>query len=148
MTKKMQMNIIGAGHVGQTLGHLLVKLRRVQIGGVCNRTIASALRAIEFIGEGRSSASIGALPHAALTLITTPDDQIVDACLALSLNAHIQPGDVVIHCSGSQSSDSLRSVQRQGCFVGSVHPIRSFTCSTLSVVEFPGTYCAMEGDLP
>ena len=140
------MNIIGAGHVGQTIGYLLIKSALVRIGAVYNRTEESAFDAIEFIGDGQYCSTIREMPHAQLTLITTPDDCILSACTELSANEHLKPGDVVIHFSGSCSSDSLLPVKQKGCHVASVHPMRSFARPELSVKEYQGTYCAMEGD--
>ena len=140
------MNIIGAGHVGQTIGHLLMKSALVRIGAVYNQTEESAFNAIEFMGGGQYCSSIRKMPHAQLTLITTPDDCILSACTELSANEYLRPRDVVVHFSGSCSSDSLWPAKQKGCHVASVHPMRSFARPALSVNEYQGTYCAMEGD--
>ncbi|MDP3704590.1 MAG: DUF2520 domain-containing protein [Legionellaceae bacterium] len=142
----MILNIIGAGHVGQTLGHLFVKHQLVSVGGIYNRTRESAMDAIRFIGQGSYCATIAELPHADITLITTPDDCIAKTCSSLALNRHIHAGDIVMHCSGALSSDCLFSMKERGGLVASVHPMRSFKQPAISVQEYIGTYCAMEGD--
>ena len=140
------INIIGSGHLGQTIGHLLLKQGLVRINAVCNRTAQSALDAIAFMGDGIYYPNIADLPRAQITLITTPDDYILSACLALSENKNLQKGDTVVHFSGSHSSESLSSAKNKGCYVASIHPMCSFAQPALSVHTYAGTYCAMEGD--
>ena len=140
------INMIGAGHLGQTIAHLLSKNPLVQIGAICNTSEASSSQAITFIGGGVYCPSIAQLPPADITFITTPDDLISSICEALSNNKQIKPQSTVLHCSGSLSSDVLLSVKEHHCYVASVHPMRSFANPELSVKQYQGTYCAMEGD--
>lgn len=140
-------NIIGAGHLGKTIAHLLVKNQLVSIGAVCNTSEISARRAIEFIGDGQYCPTIEALPPADITFITTPDDLITEACFALGKNPRLKPGSVVLHCSGSLTSDALVAAREAGCSVASIHPMRSFAQPETSVQQYSGTYCAFEGDV-
>lgn len=137
------VNIIGAGKSGKTLARLLVEAKVAKIVAVQNTTKQSSLAAIAFIGEG--SFYDEALPEVDITLITTPDDRIASTCLHY---AHaFRPGSVVAHCSGSFNSDLLFTAKKQGCFVASIHPMNSFSDPQSSIVNFEGTFCAMEGDL-
>lgn len=140
------VNIIGAGHLGKTIGHLLVKHQLVNIGAICNRTKRTTTNAIKFIGQGKYCPMISELPPADITFITTPDDLISATCEELSRNPFIKMGSVVLHCSGSLSSDALISIKAKGCYVASAHPMRSFAKPELSVAQYSGTYCAVEGD--
>ncbi|MDP1602912.1 MAG: DUF2520 domain-containing protein [Legionella sp.] len=142
----LRVNIIGAGHLGKTIGHLLVKNQLVRIGAICNRSEKSTLEAIKFIGQGEYCPRIAELPLADLTLITTPDDFITLACEELSQNQFIEKGTIIVHCSGSLTSDALISTKERGCSVASVHPMRSFARPELSIEHYSGTYCAIEGD--
>jgi predicted short-subunit dehydrogenase-like oxidoreductase (DUF2520 family) len=81
-----------------------------------------------------------------VTLITTPDDKIASVVLQLATHAKWRSGDVVLHCSGLYTSDSLSALRAKGCWVASVHPLRSFAVPCLSVQAYPGTFCAIEGD--
>ena len=141
------INMIGAGRLGRTIGHLLMRHPLVTIGAICNTSLASSMQAIHFIGAGTYCASISELPAADITFITTPDDVIATTCNALSTNQLIQTGSIVLHCSGNLSSDSLMSIKEKGCYVASVHPMRSFADPELSVAHYSGTHCAMEGDI-
>lgn len=139
------VNIIGAGHLGKTLGFLFNK-SGIQIGGVCNRSVQSAQDAIDFIGSGQLACVLDELPPADLVLITTPDAMIESVCNELSQTDNLKNGSMIIHCSGSLTSDILSSVRRRHCWVASVHPMRSFADPMLSVKQYKGTYCAIEGD--
>lgn len=143
----LSVNIIGAGHLGKTIGFLLARQHAaVKINAIYNTSEMSAKEAIEFIGSGVYCPSIQELPPADLNIIATPDDFIQEVCEALSKNNHLKPGSIVMHCSGSLSSEVLSSVSEKGCFVASVHPMRSFAKPELSVEQYQGTYCAIEGD--
>lgn len=140
------MNIIGAGNLGKTLGYLLLKQGVVKIGGICNRSLESSASAIQFIGGGNPFNSIAELPPSDITLIATPDEIIQSSCVQLSKNSLLEEGSLVFHCSGSLTSDVLESVKKKECRIMSIHPMRSFAKPELSISEYRGTYCAMEGD--
>lgn len=140
------VNIIGAGHLGKTIGHLLVKHQSVTIGAICNRSKISSTNAITFIGQGNYCPKIAELPPADITFITTPDDLIEAASEELSRNPFIKTGSIVVHCSGLLPSNALISMKERGCYTASAHPMRSFAKTDLSVKQYHGTYCAIEGD--
>ncbi len=142
----ISMNIIGTGKVAKTIAHLFVKQQLVKIAGVYNRTEQHAVDAIGFIGEGQYYQHIADLPHAEMTMITTSDDVISSICHSLFNNQSLQQNDIIFHCSGSLSSDCLLALKEKGCLIASVHPMRSFQQSSRSVEEYPGTFCALEGD--
>jgi predicted short-subunit dehydrogenase-like oxidoreductase (DUF2520 family) len=142
----LSVNIIGAGHLGKTIGHLLFKHQLVIIKGIYTTSQLSAESAIKFIGEGIYYPTINKLPPADITFITTPDDFIKQACDELSKSPFLKPKSIAVHCSGSLTSDSLSSISNKGCLVASIHPMRSFAKPQLSVEHYAGTYCAMEGD--
>jgi predicted short-subunit dehydrogenase-like oxidoreductase (DUF2520 family) len=140
------INIIGAGNLGKTIGNLFVKHQLVTIGGICNQSQISSLNAIQFIGDGNYYPTISELPAADITFITVPDDSIYSVCEELSKNPFLRKGSIIVHCSGSLTSEILLAVKNRGCHVTSIHPMRSFAIPELSVQEYKGTYCAIEGD--
>lgn len=143
---KLSVNMIGAGHLGKTIAHLLVKAQQVKIAFICNRSKESALNAIQFIGQGDYCESIDQLPAADLTFITTPDDLIETTAKILSQNPKLKKGSLVLHCSGALDSDALIAVKNQGLYVASVHPMRSFAKPELAVQAYRETYCSIQGD--
>ncbi len=141
----MHMNIIGAGNVGKTLGKLFFTRELVHIAGIINQSPDSTSQAIRFIGSGQAYTAIKDMPAADITLITTADDSIARICLELC-KTDIKPGSIVMHCSGTLSSDVLIALKARGALIASVHPLRSFADPERSFEQYAGTYCAMEGD--
>ena len=144
--KIFKLNIIGLGNVGQTLARLFVQNGLATIVGVYNRDQARALSGIAFIGQGEYYDDVTQLPHADITLITTSDSMIASMSQQYSLNKNLQPGDIILHCSGVLASDSISILRAKGCHVCSVHPMHSFINPSISLHKYPGTYCAFEGD--
>lgn len=142
----LTINIIGAGNLGKTIGYLLANSDKVKIGYICNKSKESSTNAIKFIGSGNLCEKISELPHADITLIATPDDSIEMVCKELSKNNNLLAGDLIFHCSGSLTSDALISSKEKGCITASIHPMRSFAVPELSIEQYKGTYCALEGD--
>lgn len=131
----LKINIIGAGRLGKTIGRLITERGLGTIVGVCNRSIQSGEEAVKFIGQGIVAEEIKDLPESDLTFITTPDDAIARCGAGVS-------SPTVVHCSGVMASDVLRPASN----VASIHPVRSFADPAISVREFAGTLCAIEGD--
>lgn len=140
------VNIIGAGKLGKTIAALLYRNQLVRIGAVCNTSEKTTLDAINFIGDGNYCAAINALPSADITFITTADDAISTISEELCTNPQLKSGSIIVHCSGVLSSDALMTVKEKNCYIASIHPMRSFAQPESSIVDYPGTYCAMEGD--
>jgi predicted short-subunit dehydrogenase-like oxidoreductase (DUF2520 family) len=141
------VNIIGTGKLGKTIGRLLFKNKLAKIAGVYNRRLESSIAAIEFIGDGECFSEIRLLPFADLTFITTPDDRICETSIEICRSGNIRPGGIFIHCSGVLTSDVMSSVKIKEALIASIHPMKSFSNPALSVDNFDGTYCAMEGDI-
>jgi predicted short-subunit dehydrogenase-like oxidoreductase (DUF2520 family) len=119
------IHIVGGGRVGRTLGRLL-RRAGFSIGAVRCRSMASARRAVRFIGGGRSQGVV----DGGLVFVTVPDDAIAAAVAVL-------PG-VRVHCAGGLDA---RSVGAEGSF----HPLRSFADPGLAARSFAGTPIAVEG---
>ncbi|WP_168464628.1 Rossmann-like and DUF2520 domain-containing protein [Wolbachia endosymbiont of Ctenocephalides felis wCfeT] len=144
--EKISVNIIGCGKVGKTIGYLLAKKANCSIKGILNRNIDSSERAIKFIEDGYVCNGYEELMTSNLWLISTQDSLIPSVCQKLLSHEKLARGDVVIHFSGTLNSKVLYSAKKAGCFVGSLHPIKSFADPEVSIKTFKGTYCAYEGD--
>jgi predicted short-subunit dehydrogenase-like oxidoreductase (DUF2520 family) len=147
LTMNITINIIGAGRVGKTLGYLFHKNQLGIIGIIYNRSIKNAIDSVNFIGAGRAVTAINRLPAADITFITTSDDAIINVCKVLVDNDCLKPNSIVVHCSGSLTSEILMGTKKQGCLIASIHPMRSFAEPSISIKQFNPTYCALEGDL-
>ena len=140
------INFIGAGHLGKTIGKLLVQHKIGKIFGVVNRSHDSAKEAVCFMGQGTAFSRLEELPEADITFITTPDDLIESLCAQLVSVGHLKENSIVLHCSGALSSAVLSAAKSKHCFLASVHPVRSFADPRSSVEHYRGTFCAIEGD--
>lgn len=143
------LNIIGAGHLGRTLGCLWQRRGVFTIGGICNRSVESSARAREFIGAGTAVGNLNAMPPADLWLIAVPDDQI--AATAEKLAPHLPPDrpTILFHCSGALPASALSACAPAALAnpaLASAHPVHSFAEPRRSLNELPGTTVALEGD--
>ena len=140
------ITIIGAGHLGKTLGKLWADSQQVSIAQILNRTPYSTAAAIAFIGSGTAATDIATLSPADLYLIATPDDQIAPTCAALAASGILNQHSIVVHCSGALSSSALAAAAGQGAAIASIHPVRSFAQPEKVVADFSATLCGVEGD--
>ncbi len=140
------INIIGAGRVGKTIGKLFVKEPVGTVLGVFSRSDENAKDAVAFIGQGTPFCTLKDLPEADITFITTPDDAIEQTCRILVASNCLKENSLVVHCSGSLSSSAIAAAKACNCAIASVHPMRSFADPNLSVAQYKGTYCAIEGE--
>jgi predicted short-subunit dehydrogenase-like oxidoreductase (DUF2520 family) len=140
------LTIIGCGKVAQTLARLWHVNGLVVINDILNTSIASANRAIDFIGAGTAAENFGDLRVSDIVLIATPDDRIASCCDALAQTKSLSNKTIVFHCSGALPSTVLQNVQPCGAAIASIHPIRSFASPQKVVQNFSGTYCGVEGD--
>ncbi|BFM07586.1 Rossmann-like and DUF2520 domain-containing protein [Halioxenophilus aromaticivorans] len=142
----MELNIVGCGHLGQTVAKLWQRNATFSIGQVLNRSISSAQRALDWIGAGRVCDSHSELTPADVWLIATPDSAIAEAAALLAeldLNWH---HSTVLHCSGAHSAALLQPLAQRGAQCAAVHPIHSFANPEASLKKLAGCYCAAEGD--
>lgn len=142
----LKLNIIGCGNVGKTLAHLWAKHDIFHIQDVCNRSLDSAKKACEFIGQGKPIHSLNDLRTADVFLIGTADQSIAACCELLVASNVLQAGNIVFHCSGALPASILDYANRAGALIASIHPIKSFADPSLCITNFSGTFCGAEGD--
>ncbi len=141
-----RINFIGCGKLGKTIAKLLTLNNLVTIAGVLNSSLKSTTDATRFIGQGLPCETIQQLPPADIYFITVGDDSIERICNQLVTEGIFKSGAIVVHCSGFLSSDVLSKAKSAGCFIASIHPIKSFANPEQSIKDFAGTYCGLEGD--
>jgi predicted short-subunit dehydrogenase-like oxidoreductase (DUF2520 family) len=142
----VEISIVGAGRVGQTLCRALKK-QRIRIGAIVNRSAQSARRAAEFIGGGRPADRLeDNFFHANVVLIGVPDPRISDTARDLArIGGFAWKDKVVLHFSGSRTSAELSSLARLGAHCGSLHPILPLP---RRLNRLPNSlFCGIEGDL-
>ena len=140
------IHVIGGGRVGKTLARLWTQRRVFRVGGILNRSLASAEEAARFIGGGQAVERYADLPPAPLVMISTSDESIESCCQALCREGVVAEGTVVFHCSGALPSSLLEPARRHGARIASIHPVKSFADPRVAAETFAGTPCAVEGD--
>lgn len=144
MTQKPIVNLIGAGNVGQTLCHLLVRAGLCDVQDITNRTPEKSSLAAEFIGAGRPVTRLQDMRPADIWLITVSDTSV--AAVAADLAACDQSPAIAVHCSGFLSATEMAPLGANGWQLASAHPATTFANQAVSVAQFAGTYCGLEGD--
>jgi predicted short-subunit dehydrogenase-like oxidoreductase (DUF2520 family) len=139
------LNIVGAGHVGRTLGRVFAARGVFDVQDVLTRSLGSARTAVAFIGAGRAVDAIAALRPARAWMLAVSDDRIGEVANLLARESSVE-GAVVFHCSGAKASTELAPLRDAGALVASVHPVRSFADPASVAAGFDGTFCGVEGD--
>ena len=142
----MKLNIIGAGHVGRTLGRLFHDNRLCEIGDILNRSLNSAQEAAAFIGGGRPIADIVELTPADVVMISVSDAAIQPVAESLAEMDIVREGAVAFHCSGGVPSTALGALSNRGVRSCAIHPVKSFADPETCLQTFSGTFCGAEGD--
>jgi predicted short-subunit dehydrogenase-like oxidoreductase (DUF2520 family) len=158
------LNLIGAGHVGQTLGSLWHQSKVFALQDVLTHSAVSAKSACDFMGAGTPVTQIAQMRSADVWMLAVPDAQIaaVAEILAAPIQSVTSPvpiqastsvsavsthqAPIVFHCSGAQSAASLAPLAALGWHTASAHCILSFATVADAIQQFPGTACALEGD--
>ncbi|MFN4349230.1 MAG: Rossmann-like and DUF2520 domain-containing protein [Hylemonella sp.] len=137
------LNLLGAGRVGKTLGHLWHSLGVLQMQDVLTTSPASAQAAVDFIGAGRPLTILNDMRPADVWLIAVPDRQIAASAQALAATG--LPPAIAFHASGALAAAEFAPLQAAGWQTASVHCILSFATPATAVQQFAGTPCALEG---
>ena len=147
MLNRPSLLIVGAGRVGKTLGHLLVKQDLVDVSAVCNTTISSAQQACQFIGAGRAADRLADCPSCDLILLTPPDDALKSVIANLFKHGVVTPNTALLHCSGCYTANDLVSSNPVSHRIASIHPVMSFAAAEIAVDSFEQVPCAYEGSV-
>lgn len=139
------IGIIGAGSVGTGMG-LLLKDRGYPIVGVASRTYSSAQRAAERLGCPAFKEPEEVARRAEIVFLTTTDQAIGPVAHKVAARGGFRPGQIVIHMSGSLTSEVLNPARRQGAWALSLHPLQSCADADRAVANLPGSVFSIEGD--
>lgn len=142
----IDLNIVGAGRLGQSLARLAAASQGYRIAGVLCRNPQHAAAAVAFIGAGQACTRAAELPPAPLTLVAVPDDQIAPVAQELAAHGILPAGALVFHASGAGELDLLAPLAACGLRIGCLHPAYSFAEPARAVTGFAGTLCALDGD--
>jgi len=140
------INIIGCGRAAGSLARLWLQAATLRIGGVHNRSLESARRAVQNLRAGEALETVAQFSPARFWLVGVNDDQIESVARNLAGSPVELRGATVFHLCGRHSVDILAPLTARGCDLAAVHPVRSLTHNNLLLEEFAGTACVAEGD--
>lgn len=145
---KPSIAIIGCGKTGTLLGKFLARAG-YPLAGLASRSLSSARRAAEILGEDQiSEVPWEITPKADIVFLTTPDNAIADTCKDIAQNGGFRRNAVVLHCSGAHPSTILSPAKDCEAFIGSMHPLQSFASAEINDNPFQGIIVSVEGDRP
>jgi predicted short-subunit dehydrogenase-like oxidoreductase (DUF2520 family) len=148
MNKPYSFAVIGPGRLGKTIITLL-KYLGYQLDTVIKHTSQEDLE-LNLLTQNLHSVNVFDnntkkqfnVPD--IVFITTPDDLI--ELTAKNLTSYKNWKEkIVFHCSGALSSKALSALAEQGAFVGSLHPLKSFSTPIKSIDELAEVYWCIEG---
>jgi len=139
--------IIGPGKVGTSIG-ILASRAGYQIAAVGGRNKERTSAAAKLIGNAARACSISeAASLAQMVLLSVTDDAIEDVCVRLAEQRKFKQKAVVVHCSGSLSSNILTAARDYcKCSIASMHPLQTFPTIDEAVKRIKGACCFCEGD--
>lgn len=135
------ITIIGAGRVG---GALAIALGRA--GAVVDAIVTRGSAHQQLVGrftieDWTGTASIGS----PMIIIATRDGDIAGVVGQIGDRIAVD-GGIVLHTSGSISSEMLSPLRERGCRIGSLHPLVSVSEPQIGAERFAGSFFCLEGD--
>ncbi len=139
------VSIVGIGRAGGALA-LALHGAGYQIDHLIHRESATAKLIARLLPESTLLAASGSsfTISSDIVIIATPDPEIRAASEQLS--KHLASTPVVLHTSGSLSSEVLSSLAQMGCPTGSMHPLASISDAVSASTSFADVYFCIEGD--
>ena len=136
------LHVLGGGRTARSITRVLFERGAVRVGQVCNRSLDSARKAVEFIGAGQPVESHNLGISDGWLMVGLPDG-VIEGTIAVLAEGHTQRPQLAFHLSGLVSSKALEPL---GCKVASVHPLKAFSDPERAAASFAGTWCAAEGE--
>jgi len=138
------LGFIGTGTIGSALA-LQLSSKGYPVLAVSSRHQTSARNLAERITGCSPAASNQEVAETAeLVFITTPDDVI--AAVASQIKWHKK--QMVVHCSGADSTAILEPARKSGACVGVFHPLQTFASVKQAIENMPGSTFTLEAEEP
>jgi predicted short-subunit dehydrogenase-like oxidoreductase (DUF2520 family) len=139
------VSIIGAGRLGTSLGHALLK-KGYKIKALSCRTISSAEESRKIIGEGIASIdNVQTARVGEIVFLCLPDEEIAKVTRVIAGSDINWSKKYVFHCSGLIPSKVLKPLRAKGALTASIHPIQSFAQKKSPPTQFENIYFGLEG---
>jgi predicted short-subunit dehydrogenase-like oxidoreductase (DUF2520 family) len=132
--------VLGAGRLGTSLA-LALAAAGYPVVAVASRRRAAAVALAKRSKHAEVCAPDEIWRRADWVFIAVPDD----ALARVVASADVQPGQVVVHCSGALGLDVLARVVERGGMRGCLHPLQAFP-QRYAPERLRGVSCGIEGD--
>lgn len=141
----LSVSIIGVGRIGGSLAIALARAGFI-IRELAGRRIESFRGIAKLIDPAPKLIVFGEknLQPVDVVLICTRDPQI--SAISEKLAGELSFRPVVLHTSGSLSSEVLAALSQSGCATGSIHPLVSISEAKRGAASYAGKYFCIEGD--
>ncbi|MCD6152021.1 MAG: DUF2520 domain-containing protein [Deltaproteobacteria bacterium] len=147
MVDTSTLAFIGLGRVGGALAILLSRAG-FQVTVVCDQERGKAEAVAGQLGEATlvTDEPVAAAREASVVFLTVQDRFITPVCEQLAAAGAVGSGQMVVHVSGSLTSEVLQPAAEQGAAVFSLHPLQSIADPAAALRVLPGSYFCFEGD--
>ena len=137
---KNKIAIIGAGKLAHSLTYTLIN-NGFQVETIISRKLDSAKSLAKKFSIPHYSSSIRKIPdEVKIYFLTVPDGEIKKVAESLSKLKKNFKDCICIHFSGVENISAIKTLQKKGCAVGSLHIIRPFPSKNLvDIKNFPAS---------
>lgn len=140
------ISIIGAGRLGASLGHALVRAG-YDLRAVSCRTARSARESARIAGAGRAHTDIvKAAGDSGVVFLCVTDRALHEVAAALAASALDWRKRTVFHTSGLIPARVLEPLAKTGAHTASFHPAQTFARKEADPGLFRGIFFGLEGD--
>lgn len=151
MSNGKKIGIVGVGKVGTAIGVLLQEMG-YEVGFISSTNPEKLEIAAQEMSKGKGdvvTTSQDPIPNSKdvdILFITTPDRVIGEVASDIAKGGGFKKGQIVVHMSGSLTSDILAPAREAGAYVASLHPLQSFADFVQAKINIPGSVFCLEGD--
>jgi len=137
---RLNVGIIGAGHVGPVIGAALGGAGHALVGITAGSDPDRATAVLPGVAVRDAPELVRA---SQLVVIAVPHDQLPGLVTGLAEVGAWQPGQLVLHTDPAYGTDVLEPAVRSGAIPLAVHPAISFTGTTLDLRQLHASYAAV-----
>ncbi|MEL6271814.1 MAG: NAD(P)-binding domain-containing protein, partial [Chloroflexota bacterium] len=139
----MNIGIVGAGKVGQTLA-IAWQTVGITVSAIYSRTPQRANALAERVSSDTAIDPATVVAASDITFLTVPDDAIVSVAQNIVSQDIDCTGKAIVHTSGAHSVNALAPLAEAGAVVGSLHPALPFADVETAVRAVRGATFAIE----
>lgn len=135
---RLRVGIVGTGRVGAVLGAALARAGHHVVAAYAVSDL-SRLRAQALLPGVPLVPLHDVLANSDLALLTVPDDALLGLVTGLVDGGAVRPGQFIAHASGRYGYGVLESVIRVGALPLALHPVMTFTGTSIDLARLDGT---------